>query len=172
MTLPLNIPQKKTKLWISLLGAICFVSIGIFILSKPHSTDSWAPIFGWASILFFGLTGTLSSKKLLDTRPALIINDKGIWDNTTFTQVGLITWNSITQITHQKIVNNHFIFIYTKDPEVYLNKVSGISLRILQKNQQGFGTPFTINGNGVRYDIVQLQELLQSEWKKHHSKTT
>lgn len=168
MTLPLNIPQKKTKLWISLLGAICFVSMGIFVLSKPHSTHSWAPIFGWASILFFGLTGTLSSKKLLDTRPALIINDKGIWDNTTFTQVGLITWNSITQITHQKIVNNHFIFIYTKDPEVYLNKVSGISLRILRKNQQGFGTPFTINGNGVRYNISQLHQLLLSEWEKHH----
>lgn len=168
MATTLHIPQKKTKLWISLLGAICFVSMGIFVLSKPHSSHSWAPIFGWASILFFGLTGVLSIKKLPDTRPALIINDKGIWDNTTFMQVGLITWNSITQITHQKVVNNHFIFIYTKDPEVYLNKVSGISLRILRKNQQGFGTPFTINGNGVRYNISQLHQLLLSEWEKHH----
>ncbi|SHF47133.1 hypothetical protein SAMN05444377_1103 [Flavobacterium fontis] len=167
MATTLYIPQKKTKLWISLLGAICFVSMGFFILSKPQSKDSWAPIFGWGSILFFGLTGVLSIIKLLDTRPALIINDKGIWDNTTFMQVGLISWHSITKITHQKVVNNHFIFIYTKDPEVYLNKVSGISLRILRKNQQGFGTPFTINGNGVRYNITQLHQLLESEWEKH-----
>jgi hypothetical protein len=145
--------------------------MGFFILSKPQSKDSWAPIFGWANILFFGLTGVLSIKKLMDSHPALIINDKGIWDNTTFTQVGLITWNSITKITHHKVVNNHFIFIYTKEPEVYLNKVSGIQLRILRKNQQGFGTPFTINGNGVRYNITQLHKLLQSEWEKYHNKT-
>ncbi|GMN11210.1 hypothetical protein MTsPCn9_20850 [Croceitalea sp. MTPC9] len=55
--------------------ALCtpFVVLGIFILGKN-------PLIGWLNIGFFGLAYPLGIFNLLDRRPALILNELGIFD--------------------------------------------------------------------------------------------
>lgn len=84
----IEISLSKSKLFFAILGSIMFVVGGIWILISQESI--FYKGVGIASILFFGATGIYSVIKSFDRQMGLIIDSKGIFDNSTGASIGLI----------------------------------------------------------------------------------
>jgi hypothetical protein len=77
-------------------GSACFVVISLVITYdglSSHSFGLWALLFsivGPIGVIVFGFFGVLGVRMM--GRPALVIDDQGIWDNTSGLSIGFIPW--------------------------------------------------------------------------------
>ena len=116
----IEIPLSKNKITLLVIGAMVFVLLGTLFILTPETFIS--PIFrntliikltGMAVVLFFGAVGIYGSKKLCDKTMGLVIDDKGITDNTNASSVGLIDWADITGIATEKVMSAKLLLIYS-----------------------------------------------------------
>jgi len=84
-------PWKAARLF---LLTVPFIAGGIWIVRMEES-DALDLFMGWFSVCFFGLGVVASLIKLLDRRPQMILNEKGVWDRST--KQGLIQWEVIQE---------------------------------------------------------------------------
>jgi len=173
------IPLGKDTLLASLVGAIIAVFCGIILLWLADSTV-YTPEsvpkrrFGGFLLLIVGAIGAFPSlKKMLRTSPALIINDKGIFDDTRLSSVGLISWNNIIDITyiHQRksktLFNEEFNYkkgwlnITVRDRGQYLT--GGHFIKRLAKRLEACrcGNHIYIPATLLKWDIDDLQDIIQ-----------
>ncbi|MDR0682640.1 MAG: hypothetical protein LBG15_12470 [Dysgonamonadaceae bacterium] len=175
----IEIPLRKTKIFLMLLGSIVFVVAGIFFMINPAKYVSvlWrSPVFifvgGFVSVLFFGFTGFSIIKKLLQTRTGLTINNEGIIDNSSGVSAGMIFWEDIENIDVFKVLNQKFIRIVVKNPNEYINRqTSSITRKMMAANHKKYGSPVQIPANTLKINFDELYELLQNnflEQKEHH----
>ena len=125
----IEIPLSKSKIYMILLGAIIFVTIGIWILIKQPSSNHIIfgntiimNIAGILSILFFGFIAFFVAKKISDKKPGLIINAEGIYDNSSGVSAGLILWSDMNGVSVKNVANQKFIMIELKNPQLILSK--------------------------------------------------
>jgi hypothetical protein len=125
----IEIKLSKLKLALMFFGSILFVITGILFVNNPTKyvsfimrSPSFIFIAGCCAILFFGITGFFLLRKILDTRPGLILSDKGVMENAMYVSIGFIPWQDIIKLEHTKIVNQMFISIIVRNPEEYIKK--------------------------------------------------
>lgn len=102
-------PQKAIKI---LLGAICAVAIGFFIISR-EPTGSFIYNVGWFNILFFGLGIAVGVSQMIDRRPQIKISEDGIWDRTTKQE--WINWKQIKHAYPLEIFKQKFVSLDLDD---------------------------------------------------------
>src|SRR5690606_34530155 len=100
----IKIPISNKKMILLVLGALAFVLIGIWFVIEPESLSTstrnrnpyFTQVIGIVSIIFFGLCLLIMIIQLLDkTFKGVIINDKGIYENSSILNIGLIKWEDI-----------------------------------------------------------------------------
>jgi hypothetical protein len=110
------------------------------------------------------------TKKLLDKRPGIILDNNGITDNSGgLSSLGVIAWNDIStikeiairqslgiwKITHQKFIGLVFI-----NPASYiLQQQNVLKRKEMEYNHKIFGTPVLISSNGLKMNHAELLEL-------------
>ena len=170
----IEIPLSKTKLSLLLLGSIAFVVGGIWMVANPNgfatSYRPTNPVFvfgvGLVSIIFFGLCLVNIAKKLLDNTPGLVIDEKGIYDNSGAISVGLILWNDIVELRTADVFRQKFIIVIVNNPEQYINaQPRAINKTRLRRNYKSCGSPISISANGLKINFDELYRLLESELK-------
>jgi hypothetical protein len=167
----IKIPLSKTKLAFAFIGSVIFIVLGREFILKPEkyvssimrSTELIA-IVGYASVIFFGLCLIFVCYKAFDRKPGLIINEKGITDNSNYTSVGLIEWSEITGIRTQQVMSTRFILIDVLNPEKFIEKSSKFKASLMKTNMKMYGTPLSITSNSLRYNFDELEKLLKSEF--------
>lgn len=98
--------------------------------SGPYSRYSYVkePIFrfpaGLFCVFFCGIISVLIFIKLFDSKPGLIINEKGIIDNSSGLSAGLVLWFDIENLIVVKVNNQKFIMVILRNPQYYLNKIT------------------------------------------------
>jgi hypothetical protein len=172
MTEQIEIPLSKNKLTLMLIGSLVFVTAGLWFVISPPAISN--PIIGnptliltvgIASILFFGLCAVYLAKKLPDKTPGLIINDKGITDNSGGVSVGLIPWTDIKAITIETAANQKFLMVKVKNPDEYINGQKGfIKKKAMQMNYNTYGSPISISANGLKCNFDELYRTLQDKF--------
>ena len=173
----IEIPLSKKKITLLLFGAIAFVIGGILIASNPEQfipnifriTDpEIIRISGIAGILFFGLAVIYGSRKFFDKKVGLIIDSKGITDNSNASSIGLIEWNDILDIRTKQIISTEFLLIDIKDPEKYIGKAKNrLQAKLMRANLNMYHTPLSITSNTLKYDFGELEKLIQTEFKRN-----
>src|SRR5688572_15627450 len=98
----IEIPISKKKLTFMLIGSLVFVSLGLWFLISPPTSNhrlfgNPTLIFaaGISATLFFGLCFVYLLKKIPDKTPGLIIDNDGILDNSSGVSAGFIPWADI-----------------------------------------------------------------------------
>nr|WP_120233474.1 STM3941 family protein [Chryseobacterium sp. AG363] len=111
----IEIKSSKTKLVLLVSGSLIFIILGVFLAVNPHKFASFIfrsvtfiRMVGIVAILFFGLCLIILIKSLLTKKFNLIINEKGIIDNSSYVSVGLIFWNDINSIKRIDVVSTKF----------------------------------------------------------------
>ena len=161
-----EIPLSKTKLFLGIGGSILFVIAGVILFAFELQTK-FDPILvkgvGIVSVLFFGATGIYGIKKLFDKTIGLIIDENGIYDNTNASSIGLIKWSDITNIKTEKVSSTKFLLIYTKNPEVYIDRAKGFKKKLMEGNNKLYGTPLSITSNTLKCNFSDLEKLINSK---------
>ena len=170
----IEIPLSKTKLFLLFLGSIAFIVGGIWMVANPNgfatSYRPTNPVFifglGFVSIIFFGFCLVNIAKKLLDSAPGLVIDEKGIYDNSGAISLGLILWSDILELRTTEVFKQRFIVVIVNNPEQYINaQTRALNKTGLRRNYKSCGSPITISANGLKTNFDELYRLLEIELK-------
>lgn len=173
----IEIPLSKQKMFLTLLGSITFVGLGIwFLINPPKSSNSifGNPILifivGLASALFFGLIAVTIFRKFIDNKPGLVISTQGIIDNSSGVSAGLIPWTDIHEIKISQVMSQKFLMLIVSNPEDYLDKVTNpIKRNAMKMNYKTYGSPISISSNALKTNFDELQKLLDDKMNEYKS---
>ncbi|MGQ1944500.1 STM3941 family protein [Ornithobacterium rhinotracheale] len=167
-----RIEVKKSKIWRALIGSLFFVSISIWILSAPENAffrSVFAKIIAYSGLVFFGLVGIIALIQLFSKKSALIINEKGITDNTTMVSLGFIPWAEIQQIQTTNAMNQRFLMIILKDPKRIIARSKNPWQKMFNKlNYRLYGSPVGISINNLKISAEELKQELKA-WSEMNS---
>ena len=156
--------DKKSLLYI--FGSFVFVIIGLWMLIAEDLI--LFRIIGVVCFLYFGLCTVLYVVKLFSKKPMLVVNEKGITDNTGATSLGFMPWTDIKEI--KMISKARSIEVVLFDEEKYLSRLSPIKRIFTDNRKWGLGIALIrFNTMGVEFEkaILQMQALL----KKYKTET-
>ncbi len=170
----IEIKFSKRKLTLMLFGSIIFVGLGIWFVLNPtkfvssiYQNTTVIFIAGLAGILFFGFAGIFILKKLGDKKPGLIINDKGIIDNSSAVATGQILWSDISTIEVAEIYKQKFLMLIVDNPEFYISRqTKAVKRKAMQINFKSFGSPISIAANGLQYNFEELKNILDKKFEE------
>src|SRR5438093_3122987 len=112
--------SSRLRLFFLALAGACFVAGGVFLLALDKSPEG--TLVGWKSIVFFGGCTLVFLWQLFDTRPRLIIDDRGVWDQAL--KVGVVEWHDISDAYVKHMQGNPFVCIALRDPTKYTRRLS------------------------------------------------
>lgn len=162
----IQIPFSKKKIIIYILLAGIFILISSFILINKNITVYEKYVFILCLVMCSVIELALISR-LFDKRPGLIINRKGIIDNSTFTSLGFINWKSIKAIYYSKSFNQKVIHIeLINTEEILKNQIIFIQL-LARLNKQKFKTGIDLSSKLLNCSLSDLNRVLQNEYKRN-----
>lgn len=157
------IKLSKKKLVLFILGSCLLVAVGYWMTQlSPSDMDEeniWIEIpwfvhgVGVAMMLFFTFGGALIIKKLVDNKPGMVLNAKGIYDNASGVSAGFIPWSEIKGLSVFEVDSlNKQLLIEVAFPEKYIEVGNPLLRAINRSNYKMTGhaiaiTPSALNGS-------------------------
>jgi hypothetical protein len=146
-----------------LAGSVGFVAIGLWFIIAPPTNGKFLlepakiMIAGFASVLFFGLCAFFLVRKLGDRKPGLVIDSRGLLDNSSGVSAGQILWSDIDRISVIEIHGQKLIMLQVTNPQHYIDKqTSGFKRKLMTMNYEMYGTPLSISSNGLKISFDEL----------------
>jgi len=169
----IEIPLSKRKLVKFLVFSILFFVFGLWMLRSQRQSgnavfdDPFIKNAAACGGIVMGILGIyFFSRKLMDRKPAMIIDDIGIIDNTGGLSVGRIPWADIADIRGNTVQaslasKQHFITIFLKNPDEYIAKEpNALKRKTMAMNTKYAGTPVSISANTLQMDFQELKNIL------------
>ena len=129
-------------------------------------------LIGLFGTLFFGAGTLFYIKNIFVSKPTLIINNDGFYENTSISSMknSLISWDKVKKIKNMPMMGQGLVTIFLKDQNEYLDKLSLFKRLITKMNiKLGYGE-ITINMNQIKdMDGEELTEIME-EYRKNRRK--
>ncbi len=165
----IKIKLSKTKGILTFLGSVAFVLVSIWLISFADNQHRYSQGFvkaaGYVGLIFFGLCGLYIFYKLFDTKPGLVIDDKGILDNSSAASGHIIKWDRIVGLRVGQVKSTKFILIDLVDPEQFMNEMKGIKKTLMWGTYKMYGTPTSILCSTLNCDFDKLYNLIDKRLK-------
>jgi hypothetical protein len=152
---PLEFRASRRKNGLGLCASLGFVAIGAFMLRYGEPVD--APVF-WLIILFFGAGSPRFLWRLIDPRPRLVLDRRGILDRTL--GVGIIPWDEITAVSVRRVGDVDFIGLDLRNPEQFVAKRSRLKRVLSRVNRASGYTAPSLNLSVIAVDPYVLLDLI------------
>ncbi|MEF9477790.1 hypothetical protein OWR28_08830 [Chryseobacterium sp. 1B4] len=110
------------------------------------------------------------SKSIFSSKFNLVINEKGIIDNSSYVSVGMILWDDITSIKSISVVSTKFLIINVKDPNKYINNQNTTKQKLLRRTLKTYGTPISISSNTLAFNFDELESTILKFYHKYKNK--
>ena len=153
-----TIPFSKAKILLLSLAAAGFVALGCFLIRKPDGS-LLEHGFGVVSIVFFGIALLFALRKLFDFSPGLVLDARGLTDNSSVFPRGFIPWSDISGLSVQQIKNQRLLYVLLKNPDKYIASRGPIMRAALKAMESRILSPVAISSNTLAIgfdDMVQL----------------
>lgn len=167
------IALDKKKLILLLFAGVVFTFFSFWFILKPSDfvnfitrSENIVFIAGILGLIVFGLGSVLLFFKLFDNKPGLIINERGIIDNSNSSSIGLIKWSDITKISQKKVVSTKFLLVEISNPEDYIQKANQMKKLSLKQNLKTYGTPITITSVGLQCSFEELERMILESYNQ------
>jgi hypothetical protein len=144
---PFIVYPKKSRFFIFGLLSFFFVALGVLFLYLASIADGdvWVLwVVGIISIVFFGFSLLYYVYSFLSNKPALIINDEGIQDNSSYLAAGMVKWEEILDIRWVNVQRQVFLGLITHDPLLIINRTKGFKKVMNKINRRLVGTHVNI----------------------------
>lgn len=173
------IPLSKKKFTLVLFGAVCFVVSGVWLFQNADTVARYPPIFIFIEIIFikiisvvcvifFGLCGVYAFIKLFDNKPGLVINNDGIIDNSSYTSVGLIRWENITNVNTREFYGVKCLTIEVNNAEEILSKQTGLKKLLFDLHKGYIDSPVQISSTALKCDFQELYNTIKEQLTARH----
>ncbi|WP_166244936.1 RTA1 domain-containing protein [Paenibacillus turpanensis] len=141
-------PSRKRLFGFIFLCCI-FVFIGLLMIGATSDDEvHWGiTIVGVLSTLFFGICLLFYMFRMIWRKPALIIGDKGLYDNSTYPRVGEVKWEEIEELELLVYMGQPMLGIRTKDPNLLYNRATGFKRWLIGVNKRLISTQINIPRN-------------------------
>ena len=167
----IEIKLSKGKGIITFFGSVAFVLTSIWLIDYAgnHETIDLklltldpviTIVIGYVGLVFFGLAALYISYKLFDKTPGLVIDKEGIYDNSSAAAGHLIKWERITGLRVEQVMSTKFILIDLKNPEEFMDGVSGIKKQLMWSTYKMYGTPTSISSSTLSCDFDELFQII------------
>jgi len=181
----IHIKLSKIKMTLLFFGSIMIVALGLWLVFGSFESHSGSnsrysfvkePVFrfpaGLLCVVFCGIIAVIIFIKLFDRNPGLIINEKGIIDNSSGLSAGLVLWSEIQKIEIVTINNQKLIMFTLNNPYDYLNKVTNrMKRKAMEINYKWYGAPISISANSLQINFKDLYDLLSKKMEEHNEKS-
>ncbi|AEJ20915.1 STM3941 family protein [Gracilinema caldarium] len=154
------IELSKKKVVLLTIGASIFVALGIWLLQLQF-------IVGILAIGFFGLCLVFSVIKLFDKKPGLILNGKGLIDNSSVVSAGFIPWSEVTGFSIFEIQKQKMLVVGIRNPEKYIEHSSPLKRIINKANYNLCGSPVVITSNTLKMKFDELTSLCNQYFMRY-----
>ncbi|OOG58317.1 hypothetical protein B0E48_06295 [Rhodanobacter sp. C03] len=165
-----TIPLSKSKLLFLLLVSCAFVVGGYWMFTMDaaeiesqsrFNSPLFVHGFGLAAIVFVGLAAVAVFRKLIDPSPGLVLDDRGLLDNSGAFSSGFIPWSDITGFEVRQISSRQrILFVLLKDPKKYIAKFKPIKRALLRANQSVAASPVAITSSSIAIGFDELVTLV------------
>jgi len=169
---PLIIPNARGRFASLLLVNVVLLLASLALLAQPQVRASPSAPLGWLATILLAGSVPLLLNQLLDTRPHLVVDGRGIW----YRPFGLdfIPWTAITAITLEHVIGATIIRLELDDPQRWLAR-SSPAHRVVAWINQALGFPaFSLNLSriGVRPEpvfecIMEIRASIQARRLSH-----
>ncbi len=136
-----------------------FVVVGVTQIMVDPSTKS--VLVGASLVLFFGGCAVVFAFQLRDTRPRIIIDDRGVFDRTL--RVGVIPWDQILGAHARRGAGQWFIALTLRDPQEFVRKLGSLHRRLVGANEVLGFEVLNLNLTAVAADPDALAERVTQE---------
>ncbi|WP_277674604.1 STM3941 family protein [Piscibacillus halophilus] len=155
-------PKRGRMIGFGILSLL-FVILGIIFYNVGLIEDDLTlTVIGFLLVLIFGFCLFYYIKVLIKRKPALIISDEGISDYSSYLGPGLIRWDEIEGFEFVGFGSQQFLGIYTKDPELIINRASGLRRVINRMNKGLINTQVNIMVKNLDCSSEDLVETINS----------
>ncbi len=173
----IEIPSSKIKLILMLIGASVFIVGSYHLFQYPERFISYRfrsveyiKTIGLFMLVFCSSAWIYIPIKLFDKKPGLILDENGIYDNSSFVSVGLILWKDIESIRIEKIKSTKTLIVNIYNPEKYIDHSNRFKKVFLNLNTKLYGTPLTIGLAGLKYNRERLEKLIFLNYELYKEK--
>ena len=161
------------------IGCNLFIVLSVNFTINPEKFTSYIfqnvefiRIFGIISSILCSVAWIYFPAKLFDKKPGLILDEKGIIDNSSAVSVGLILWKDIVSIRTEKIRSTKFLIINVNNSEAYFERSSKLNRILLKANMNMYATPITISATGLKCNFENLEKLIVKEFDNYKKSRT
>ncbi|WP_459965018.1 STM3941 family protein [Paenibacillus sp. JCM 10914] len=165
----IRVYPKVGKLFI---GSLVFVVIGIVMMYAGGSDEEnnvFIVVVGAICTLFFGFGFVYAISKLLQRKPALLINQTGIEDHSSLVSSGFVTWDEIKGIDMYQVQNQRFIGIEVHHPEQIWSRHPHWKQRLMRLNKGMTDSAIHIQETGLSGNFNELFLVMYRRWKLNKS---
>lgn len=165
----IGLNKKKLRNGFISCTSLGFSGLILFFLSPDNKYPVFNNLFvkyGAAviSIFFFTFGVFYFLRKLAGKKPGILIDDKGILDNSSAVSVGLINWDDIKQFTKATSMKQEFLVVEVNNPEYYINKQTNYLMKKgMAYNYKHFGSPLAISANLLNCNLNELITILEKK---------
>ena len=167
----IEIRLSKEKGILTFLGSTAFIVTSIWLIGYAGKHDAvdigileldpvTVTVIGYAGLIFFGLAGLYILYKLSDKKPGLIIDDEGIYDNSSAAAGHLIKWERIKGLRVEQVMSTKFILVDIENPEEFMDGVNGIKKKLMWSTYKIYGTPTSISSSTLSCDFDELFQII------------
>ena len=163
------VPLSKSKMSFLLALSALFAIVGYWLFgmgataiqSGRRYNEPWfVHAIGIASMVLGGLGATAIARKLIDPSPGLVLDARGLTDNTSAMSAGLIPWSDIAGFETRRIQNQRILYVLLNDPNAFVSKFGPIKRALFNANSRFGSSPVAITSTALSVDFDELATLV------------
>ena len=161
--------KSKMQLFALALGGIVFVLIGIWLVRGGAVTrkGEWTILFGWVSIVFFGVATLLILRRLVSpARTVLTLSPEGFCDTRISKET--IPWSSVLTISTWEMRSSKFVIVLLEPAFEATLTINPIQRFTRRANAALGADGLFVNAMGVKLSFGELINYFTNYAKSHN----
>jgi hypothetical protein len=157
---PIIIPTKKSSILLGVLISAIFIGIGIVMLNTDATrrySSTFLHTVGFFGTAFFGLGFLYFFKRLFENKPGLILDETGLWNNSSIISSHTIKWSELRGVRLRTIGKEKILLLNFKDKESFIKKFNLFERFLFRINMSMSNAPFAISTRTLKCDVEELR---------------
>ena len=159
---------KRSRMLLLIFFSLIFTVLGVVFMGLSSqgigSEKIWLLGIGIVLVILCGLCLYYYIMVLIKGKPALMITEEGIIDNSSFIGAGLVRWEEIANIDFINFSNQVYLGIFTTDPDLIVDRTSGFKKLLNNLNKGLLETQVNIPVKILACPLDDLVDEINSRW--------
>jgi hypothetical protein len=158
------IKRSRRKLALLLFSPCVFVVGGYCLFVRAQAIAASIGVsfvfvrsLGLAAVVVGVLGAFIIVRMLLDNAPGLVLDDRGVTDNSTIFPAGFVPWSNISSFEPARMGQVAIVYVVLRDPKQYIASRGAFMRALLSATSWLYTSPVAIRPSTLQ---VRFQELL------------